>query len=312
MLVEEVKKMKPLHQFIYWITERHQVYLRRNKGQPKPWTDDEVLQSYFFTNPFRENDKVTQWFRENIRNPLKDDVRVVFATIAFRWFTLPQTGRLLMLTPPRSPSKRREFGVLYQWDEKAAIKALLDFQASGNQVFTGAYNISASGSKKPKVNRVCEDYLTPVWQDRVSLESSIIKCDTLQEAQKILMKYPGLGGSGFMSYEIVSDLRYTSVLEHATDINSWANPGPGAVRGMNRLTGRPVDSPMTKTEWLELARQLRKELLGPTLFSQLKFAVSKDNPLDMRVIEHSLCEFDKYVRAMNKDGHMKRTYRGAH
>jgi hypothetical protein len=314
MLIDKVKAMKPLDQFIYWIVERHSIYLKKSAKEEKPWTDDKVLQSYFFTNPWREHDKVTKWFKEHIRDPLhKDqDIRVIFATVLFRWFTLPETGRLLMLTQPgTSYVPKPHFGVLHTWNEAAAVNALFDFQKSGNKVFTGAYNISASGSTKPKVLRVCEDYVTPVWQDRASLENRMTECKTLQEAQQILMKYPGLGGSGFMSYEIVSDLRYTFVLNQAKDINTWANPGPGAIRGMNRLTGRPVDAPMTKREWLELAVELRTTLLSPKHFPKLKPAVKLSNPIDMRVIEHSLCEYDKYVRAMMNDGHMKRTYNGA-
>ena len=52
-----------------WITERHSIYQKRLKGLPPPWTIDPILQKYKFTNPFRENDKVTVWMRQNWTNP---------------------------------------------------------------------------------------------------------------------------------------------------------------------------------------------------------------------------------------------------
>jgi hypothetical protein len=51
--------------FWYWISERHSIFLRRQEGKPKPWTDDPILRDYKFTNPFRENDRGTVWLREN-------------------------------------------------------------------------------------------------------------------------------------------------------------------------------------------------------------------------------------------------------
>ena len=43
MKIKEVKRLKPVDRLIYWIRERHNIYLRRKAGKPKPWTDDEIL-----------------------------------------------------------------------------------------------------------------------------------------------------------------------------------------------------------------------------------------------------------------------------
>ena len=47
--------------FWYWINERHQIYLKRQAGMEPPWTVDQILQKYFFTNVFRHLDKVSVW-----------------------------------------------------------------------------------------------------------------------------------------------------------------------------------------------------------------------------------------------------------
>jgi len=305
MLISKVAKLTPMERFAYWITERHSIHLRRTveKKNP-PWTDDEVLQSYFFTNPWRENDKVTVWFRENIRKPLKDTDEVLFATIAFRWFNLPYTGEQLLKYKTTNHTK---FGAFTDWNTRMVVDRLTGLQGHGAKIFTGAFNISNSGSTKPKVNRVCEDYIEPVWVDRENLIAAAQEWETLEEAHAFLTEYPGLGGSGFMAYEVVSDLRYTCWLNYSTDILTWANPGPGAKRGYNRLRDYPLEARVTKSEYNIGANEVREELI-----LLLKKTNRFDNlpVIDARTIEHSLCEFDKYERARLGDGHMKRTYPG--
>lgn len=294
MKISKVEKLSPIARFHYWIKERHAIYLRKTAGLPKPWTDDEILQNYFFTNPYRENDKVTQWFRLHVREPLRLSKSVMFATICFRWFNYIPTGELLQERP----------SLLLKWDVEKAVSRLSEYFAKGNKVFTGAFNISPSGSKKPKIERVCEDYIQPIWEDRNDIATRMLKERTMEGAFNILSKYPGLAGSGFMSYEAVCDLRYTNMITNQGDAPldccSWTNLGPGGVRGLNRILERPVDGPKPNG-WLAECVKLLK-------LTQAK--LSGLPPIEMREIEHSLCETDKYERCLFGQGHMKRKYSG--
>ena len=56
--------MTPERRFFWWIEERHEIFKKKEQGLPRPWTTDIILDTYRFTNPFRENDKTTVWFRE--------------------------------------------------------------------------------------------------------------------------------------------------------------------------------------------------------------------------------------------------------
>ena len=97
--------MEPIQRFFWWIEERHRIFLSKEAGLPRgKWTDDEILKTYRFTNPFRENDKTTVWFRENMREPLKDSPEVLMATVIFRWFNLIETG--LSLIHISEPTRR--------------------------------------------------------------------------------------------------------------------------------------------------------------------------------------------------------------
>jgi len=280
MKVERVAKLKPTDRFLYWIEERHNIYLRKEAGEPKPWTDDEVLQQYYFTNPYRENDKTTVWFRRNVRDPMRDTDGVVFATVCFRWFNRISTGEVLL-----------EHDLLRRWRLGVAKRCLRKV----GRVFTGAFIIGAPKGRT-KIDAICE-YVDNVWQDRVSLCNFLHRCNRLRVAHGRFTRYPGMGG--FMAYEVVCDLRYTRILEDATDKSSWCNPGPGARRGLNRLCNRSLDSPIHN--WGDKTKCVLA-LVTNLLPDMPRF--------EMREIEHSLCEFDKYERARTGSGRLKRTYKG--
>ncbi|MDI9335929.1 MAG: putative DNA base hypermodification protein, partial [Gammaproteobacteria bacterium] len=118
-----------------------------------------------------------------------------------------------------------------------------------------------------------------------------------------LSQYQGWGG--FMSYEVATDMRWTRYLCQASDICTYANPGPGAKRGLNRLSGRPIEFLPTIQQAIHemnlVYQQVLKSWPSP----------SEDWPaLEMREIEHSLCEFDKYQRVKNHQGKTRSKFPG--
>lgn len=312
MFIDDVKRLSPAARFWYWCRERHQVYLRRCRGKPKPWTDDEVMRTVFFTNPYRENDKVTRWFREYIRGPLADDPRVLFATVAFRWFNLPATALVLMdVSPGGEPDWDAPGNLLTNWDPEAALYRLGRRRADGDTIFTGAFIIN-SPPGEPKLEAIVRR-VNNVWRHRQDFENMYalhqVYADppiSMQSVHAHLREFDGMGG--FMAYEVVCDLRYTYMLRYATDRMTWCNPGPGCIRGLYRLAGETwpgkgdnAHSPPLPKDWTErmtglLAESRRR--LGPM------------PPFEMREVEHSLCEWDKYERVLWNDGKPKRHYNG--
>jgi len=69
---------------VAWISEREAIRVRREAGQPKPWTDDPILQEGRFCNIRRENDRVTCWIAQNWREPHADDPELWFAMAVAR------------------------------------------------------------------------------------------------------------------------------------------------------------------------------------------------------------------------------------
>lgn len=268
--------MEAVARFFWWINERHSIYNKRKAGLPREqWTDDRILKTYRFTNPFRENDKTTVWFRENMRDPLKDDNKVMLATVIFRWFNLIETGQTLL-----------DNNLHIQWDSELARSEI----KKQNKYVTGGYIIKTPDGMD-KVDGViwCVER---VLKDENRIIDRLHKMETLKEAWSMFLEYPYLGA--FMSYELITDLRHTHFLNTARDIYGWANAGPGAMRGLNRIHGRDLNYKRKSHPWND-------EMLKLLGLSKNWFG-SSFPVLEMRDIEHSLCEFDKYERVRNGEG----------
>jgi len=292
--------------FWYWVAERHAIYLRRKAGQPKPWTTDPILRDYKFTNPFRENDRGTVWLRENFLEPHRycedcdkgirggfpcqtckglgwEPDLLAFNICWYRMFNWIGTGKRL--------------GWQTDWPSETIKSALKQGLAAGDQIFTGAHMLRSEYGKS-KVDCIV-DVCTTFWIHRHRIVD-MCKMNSLQTTFQYLIEMPYVGP--FLAYEMVTDMRHTRLLEDATDIMTWANPGPGARRGLQRLQmpWKP-DSAAIDSMQLLLSRSEERPNALPT-----------DYPLlEMRDVEHSLCEFDKYCRTKFGEGRPRSRYPGA-
>jgi|MDTC01.3.fsa_nt_gb hypothetical protein len=278
MQTEKVKE------FYNWINERHRIYLKRLYKETPPWTDDPILQSYKFTNPFRENDRVTVWMRQNWTNLNKDKSfsEIIFNCCLFRMIGTSEFAD--------------EHGWVTEWDPTRTKEVIEKRLAQKERTFTGAYIITNQGLKAKKSKVVVDHFLTPIWEDQNKLEECVVDHNSLEKLHKKFAEYKGWGGGGFMAYEVVTDLNYTPVLENAVDRFSWANAGPGAVRGLNRINQRPLKQSLSnkQTNW-----EMFEILLLKEKFCEDYVPVEQ---VDMRTIEHSLCEWDKYERVRLNQG----------
>jgi len=273
-LNEEMRQL-----FWYWVTERHQIYLKRQAGDPKPWTDDVVLQDYFFCNVYRELDLGTVWLRENYIDPHSADAgTLLFNIVKYRMFNLESTAALL--------------GYQTEWDEQKAIVTLTKAAQCG-PIYTCAYMTRGFKGQSKHIS-ACQA-LTGVWKDRHNYCRLAGAYQNLRMMADILaLEIPLVGP--FTAYEIVTDLRHTWILGDAEDIMTWANPGPGAKRGIFRLCPEA-----RKSDYLPIMQELLRQ-------SELEIPISYPR-MEMRDIEHSLCEADKYCRARENRRGLRR-YRG--
>lgn len=272
--------------------ERQNIYLKRRAGLPKPWSSDPIFQTEYFCNVFREQDRTTEWFRNNIRDQLRNESdEVLAAIVAFRWFNKIETGERI-----------RDF-LLGEWDSVGVYNAL----QNQKPVVTGAYIIKTpDGMTKLRGVLWCIDEFNKRLRDGL-FDTLICGAVTMQEACKMLQQAPYLGN--FMAWQICSDARQTCLLENAPDKDMWAQPGPGSARGLGRVF-------YNNFEYFDYgSKSHEKEMLN---LMQLLASLSKDPmywPNDwpkMAVIDvsHTLCETDKYLRCQ-EGGRMKRKYNAA-
>src|SRR6516225_2945043 len=80
----------PIERFVAFIAEREAIRIRRFVMKKEwPWTEDEILQEYRFTNVHREDDAVSQHYQKTIRNRYNDASVILPATVIYRWFNRP-------------------------------------------------------------------------------------------------------------------------------------------------------------------------------------------------------------------------------
>ena len=264
--------MNRIQEFIDFMDERHTIYLQRQQGVPAPWTRDQALQRIYLTNVYRELDKVTIWVRDNIRDPYEDHENLWLMLVVARIINVRETLHDLIMAGAMPGD---------EWHPRKFEDVLADRMRAGLPTFTNAYMTWGGSEKGRPKGDLFSEMVSHLWDYREAIEPYL--WHTLQDAHKTLVPQPGLGG--FIAYEVVTDLRHTLYLRNAPDIMTWAHAGPGAQRGLNWVYGRePVERTVPRQQGLDEMREL------------LQVATEQwphQPRLEMREIEHSLCEFSK-------------------
>jgi hypothetical protein len=275
-----------VNRFFNYARERYLVMLRRNGNQAAPWTNDKILQQYRFCNVFREDDKVTAWLRNKFRAPFRSDPRVIPGVITFRFFNRIESGEVLL-----------RHGLIWDWKAQVARQAFFNVKP-----LVGAAYIIKTPNGKNKLEGIIE-ILEPIWKAHhdKSLTDTVLSIQTMEDLVSYLETFPYIGK--FTAYEIACDLQYTDFF-HPTDTMTWANPGPGAQRGLQRLCYGKLGPKLYDSVMLAMMQSL----LG--LSKQASYWPGNWPQWDMRTVEHTLCEFDKYERARLGEGTPKQKFNG--
>ena len=151
---EKVKiNQENLDEYWYWIWERQNIWHKRViLEEEAPWTEDEILKTYKFTNAIRDLDRLTIYYIENLLSNLKDSDEskksLILNTMIYRLFCRLDTWE--------------EIGYieLSDWDTKweEAKTRLRKRREDGHSIFTSAYYVndlkSANRNKETNSNKL--------------------------------------------------------------------------------------------------------------------------------------------------------------
>lgn len=276
---------------VKWAIERESIRLRKEAGEPPPWTKDKILQTYRFTNLRRKDDRVSRWLLRNVLTPHQNVYLPSFLafTALCRWVNWPPTIQLILdadLWPVEKPNWRK-------------IGKLIDSVAKTNKAWTGAYMVRADTvTNMPKGQYVAEKVVgEPFNKGMVDLLGSL-PLRHRQITHGVVNNFYGWGS--FMAGQIVDDWTWTYVLSKPYDDATWAPPGPGSRRGFNRLKKRALTTSVDEFEFCQTLQDLRGKIID-------ELGHEYDD-LSAADVQNCLCEFDKYERARLGEGRPRSMY----
>lgn len=277
---------------VLFIVEREKVRVRKERGDPWPWTDDPILREYRFCNIRREDDAVTRWIAKYWREPLAAHPDLWWLMCVARLFNDVETLSEIRSQAGEGATLKASF----PHSMRVAVRAR---RARGDRVFNPAYMITTAGKKQDKIDYIFE-LLGTLWANRLHLRPQ--KHDTLNSYHMLLDQFQGLGS--FLTAQVIADLKYVEPLKSASDWHTFAASGPGSRRGMNRILGRPVNASWQEDDW----RQKLCKLQTATAVHLKRAGIV----LHAQDLQSALCEMDKYERARLGEGKPKQRYRPPH
>ena len=97
----------PVEAFFAFCREREQIRMRRQAGEPSPWSQDPVFQRGRFLNVFREDDRVSKAII-HFAQPIADDLPLLVQALLFaRWCNRASTLEALHPEQLRRPAQLR-------------------------------------------------------------------------------------------------------------------------------------------------------------------------------------------------------------
>lgn len=266
----------------YFAAERQQAFERRVAGQPRPWSDDPVLQVFKFCNVYRAADRVSQYMIRSVayHNESCAPEDRLFQVVAFRTFSKIDTWRAVQQQLGRTPT----------FDDLADgsfTRALEHARQRNGGLYTGAFILCATdayGQPLKHLNHV-ELFRHMFLHDR--LGERLLDATSLREVYELLHGYPLMGD--FMSYQTAIDLNYSALVNFSE--NDFTQAGPGALRGMKKAFETLGDyTPAEVILWMVERQEEEFGRLGPG------FNGLWGRPLHAIDCQGLFCELDKYCR----------------
>lgn len=285
IVISHILPAKPTLVFdTYWrfAAERQNIFFRKLRGQPQPWTDDPILATFKFTNAYRASDRVSQYlirhviYRDDLPSSLEE---VFFRIILFKLFNKIETWQLL----------EKNVGEIiygeYSFDQYDQV--LTQARQAGKSVYSAAY-IMPSGGKSFGYAVKHRNHLKLIEQMIADeLPKKLANASSMHQAFQLIRAYPTIGD--FLAYQFVTDVNYSEITDFSE--MDFVVPGPGALDGIRKcfadrggLNEPEIIKFMTERQEVEFERL------------DLEFQALWGRPLQLIDCQNLFCEVDKYSR----------------
>ena len=262
--------------------ERQHIYYRRLRGEPAPWTKDDTLANYRFTNAYRAADRVSQYLIRHViyAEDLPDDPdEVVFRVLLFKLFNRIETWEVLA---------GELGGVVLADNPLLRIDEILTNELkAGRRIYSAAYIMPTSispgreGRKHPTHLALLQRMMADRLGDRLA------EAQTMQAGFDLLRSYPMIGD--FLAYQFVTDINYSDVVDYSE--TEFVAAGPGAREGIGKCfadTGGRTDGDLIRM--MMDTQEEEFDRLG------LDFHDLFGRPLQLIDCQNIFCEVAKYAR----------------
>ena len=216
---------KVLRILVHYIKERYKIKLKKEGSEPKPWTEDKILQNWRFTNVRREHDTVTKWIIENVCAREIDLNTKIYNIILCRMYNWIPTFKKIGLPILDFESTHTI---------KSAEKTLLEMVKRKEPVFTRAYMVSGTLNQLTKKVGEIEPKLRPLKAVELWASQNCFNKSALSTPDNFYNKLCKLTGiNSFLAYQVFVDCTY--IPEFPYSENCFVVAGPGCVNGLNLL-----------------------------------------------------------------------------
>lgn len=312
---KRIKKAQPVLNernllYLYnFIKRRYVIHLRKDvlKKDP-PWTTDQVLRDFRFTNIRREHDKESKWVIEHITsNPELSYEDKLLNVILFRLYNKHETAELISMpfkfseTPDWNP----------EWYRSLFEAALVEDPK--RVFFTAAFHTVGMKNTLKKVTGESYAPMRILKFIKILINEGLVDdikaCTNQQEVYQTLTDYNGIGR--FLAYQFYVDMTY--IAEFPFSENEFTVAGPGCVMGLNYLfEDRDGMSYEECLFWLRdnldrlFVEELGKDWDAKRVFWDLP---EEDRCFNVMSLENCFCELSKYIRAKYGTGRPRKRYK---
>lgn len=266
----------------YWkfAEKRQDVFFKRIRNDPPPWSDDPILNTYKFCNTYRASDRVSQYLIKNvIYMGSQVEEEIIFRILLFKIFNKIETWEYL-------EEKLGEITLL-QFNFDVYANLLQIRLNSGYPIYSNAYMSCANkafGFDKKHLNHLT---LIQKMNQNDKIAANIVRAKNLEEVFHTLRNYPLIGN--FMAYQLTIDINYSEVINFSE--NSFTIAGPGAERGIKKCFFDTKSKSNTYIiNWMTENQELQFQRLG------INFQSLWGRSLHCIDCQGLFCETDKYSR----------------